>query len=324
MQYIVSIKLSKKFGFIELLLPYVTGVLKLRGLSNGIETFGNYADTKSEIQKIIAQISSRKIGDVIAWSIYSHPNFLNSVYRADSIVSVDFIDRVFIINTFTEEFLTNNGKDYNLIRNYFDRIIYDLKYLKSILESYTYIWILPPKDGLPYFEPLNFEDYYMGMSVIHCKAEDMLLDRSKIMISTRGFGLYVNPVNCIFISLIDEGNSITYNSEVGISEMDLGWDTMYLLGIKKSDGNIIGNFFKPNSVYAYSDFSLFLSPNPVTEKLSLINIPDNATEFEIYDQFGNRQISGLISGQIDVSLLPAGVYFLKLNNSLRPFKFLKI
>jgi len=65
-------------------------------------------------------------------------------------------------------------------------------------------------------------------------------------------------------------------------------------------------------------------PNPATEKLTLINIPDNATEFEIYDQFGNRQISGLISGQIDVSLLPEGVYFIKLNNSQRPLKFLKI
>ena len=69
---------------------------------------------------------------------------------------------------------------------------------------------------------------------------------------------------------------------------------------------------------------LSLSPNPVNEKLTLIKIPDNATEFEIYDQFGNRQISGLISGQIDVSLLPPGVYFIKLNNSQRPLKFLKI
>lgn len=66
------------------------------------------------------------------------------------------------------------------------------------------------------------------------------------------------------------------------------------------------------------NFTLSLSPNPVTDKLTLLNIPDNAIQFEIYDQFGNRQIAGLISVQLDVSLLPTGAYFLKLNNRQSP------
>ncbi len=65
-------------------------------------------------------------------------------------------------------------------------------------------------------------------------------------------------------------------------------------------------------------------PNPAQDVLNLTNIPDGAIDFEIINQYGVQQLKGFVSKQIDVSQLPAGIYFLKLNNQTTPSKFIKL
>jgi photosystem II stability/assembly factor-like uncharacterized protein len=79
----------------------------------------------------------------------------------------------------------------------------------------------------------------------------------------------------------------------------------------------------PNSVEFYSSSS-FIFPNPAQDVLNLTNIPDGAIDFEIINQYGVQQLKGFVSKQIDVSQLPAGIYFLKLNNQTTPSKFIKL
>ncbi len=315
--FIGALILSKKFGFIELILPDDSGPYKLVGLSDGNSTFGSYVHTKLEEQRIIEQISSRKTGDKYCWNVYYNPTSKNNRILIDSIVSVDMADSILTLHVYRETFHTSNEVDYYLIATSFEKITFDLKYFKSIIASNTSSWQIP-KGTLPFFKDLD------GLMMVPYKSPIALLGNDNFSICIASFGLYINPINCKFAFIIDEHPSITFDSKYGISKIKLGFDSMVLLGILKSDGTKIGHYFKPNNVSDVINLSLSLSPNPVTDKLTLINIPDNATEFEIYDQFGNRQISGLISGQIDVSLLPAGVYFIKLNNSQRPLKFLKI
>ncbi len=68
----------------------------------------------------------------------------------------------------------------------------------------------------------------------------------------------------------------------------------------------------------------FIYPNPTQDVLNLTNIPDGAIDYEIVNQYGVRQLKGFVSEQIDVSQLPAGIYFLKLNNQTTPIKFIKL
>lgn len=64
-------------------------------------------------------------------------------------------------------------------------------------------------------------------------------------------------------------------------------------------------------------------PNPVTNKLTISNLSNDKVLFEIFDNLGQRVGRGLLNGDIDVSGLSSGIYFLKLNNQ-PPVKFIKI
>jgi hypothetical protein len=64
-------------------------------------------------------------------------------------------------------------------------------------------------------------------------------------------------------------------------------------------------------------------PNPTSDKLTLSQIPDGAVSYEIFDNLGINILRGFLNGEIDVSGLSPGVYFLKLNNQ-PPVKFVKI
>lgn len=101
-----------------------------------------------------------------------------------------------------------------------------------------------------------------------------------------------------------------------------------------SDGQNIYKYVDelPNSVfdgdYGSDLTSYLLYPNPTSEKLTLSQIPDGAVSYEIFDIFGERvlpveTIHELSQQNIDVSGLPTGVYFLKLNNQ-PPLKFIKL
>lgn len=70
-----------------------------------------------------------------------------------------------------------------------------------------------------------------------------------------------------------------------------------------------------------SDFCLF--PNPTSEKLIISNIPEGALNFEIFDNLGHKVSSGLMDGEIDVSKLTPGIYFIKIGTQ-PPLKFVKI
>ena len=79
--------------------------------------------------------------------------------------------------------------------------------------------------------------------------------------------------------------------------------------------------------YTFVNTSLqqaFLYPNPVQDVLNLTNLPDGAIDFEIVNQYGIPQLKGFVSKQIDVSQLPSGIYFLKLNSQTTPIKFIKL
>jgi len=77
-----------------------------------------------------------------------------------------------------------------------------------------------------------------------------------------------------------------------------------------------------------------LYPNPAIDKLTFFQIPNGTVSYEIFDIFGERVLSTPSSlrdatpqegnFKIDVSFLPPGIYFLKLNNQVKPIKFVKI
>ena len=58
-------------------------------------------------------------------------------------------------------------------------------------------------------------------------------------------------------------------------------------------------------------------PNPVDEKVFLKNEGEKEIRFSITDQFGRMVKTGKASDEIPVNGLPAGMYFLQLDQSLR-------
>jgi hypothetical protein len=74
----------------------------------------------------------------------------------------------------------------------------------------------------------------------------------------------------------------------------------------------------------FDEHNNFIFPNPVTSSFSISQIHDGALSYEIFDNLGIKVIEGLIEKEIDVSFLPSGIYFLKLNNQAKPLKFMKI
>lgn len=66
-----------------------------------------------------------------------------------------------------------------------------------------------------------------------------------------------------------------------------------------------------------------LCPNPSNGNIYLHNINERSKSFEIINQLGISLIKGNIANEIDVSALPAGIYFLKIDNE-KVKKFIKI
>jgi hypothetical protein len=64
------------------------------------------------------------------------------------------------------------------------------------------------------------------------------------------------------------------------------------------------------------DFNIY--PNPVNDFISLTN-SDFTSEFEIYDVLGNRLSNGNLTDKIDVTNLSAGIYFLKIEQTINRF-----
>lgn len=113
-----------------------------------------------------------------------------------------------------------------------------------------------------------------------------------------------NPqVTTVLASLNFPAYLTYFNNELYISQSDkVSKIPEAQLGIDKLNG--ILNF----KVY----------PNPVTDYISLTN-PDFNVQFEIYDVRGNRLSRGDISNKIDVTNLNAGIYFLKIEQTINRF-----
>lgn len=84
---------------------------------------------------------------------------------------------------------------------------------------------------------------------------------------------------------------------------------------------------KPNSVSQINSKELTLYPNPATSTITLTGVPEGVAECRIYDVLGSVVLSVetqyFVSLQkIDISSLPAGVYFVRLGNKVK--KFVKI
>lgn len=64
------------------------------------------------------------------------------------------------------------------------------------------------------------------------------------------------------------------------------------------------------------DFKIY--PNPVVDFIKLIN-PQFNHQYEIYDLLGNRLANGNIEEKIDIRNLSAGIYFLKVEETIKRF-----
>ncbi len=66
--------------------------------------------------------------------------------------------------------------------------------------------------------------------------------------------------------------------------------------------------------------SLTISPNPVSDFLTIYG--HDGEKFEIYSVYGIKIIEGTCQVKIDISYLPAGLYFVRIGNKVQ--KFVKI
>ncbi|OGU57865.1 MAG: hypothetical protein A2X64_10240 [Ignavibacteria bacterium GWF2_33_9] len=153
--------------------------------------------------------------------------------------------------------------------------------------------------------------------------------------------------NNIWLSLEVPMGGLAYSSDLinwtGIDTLNspLPNDNVYSLAIDNYGNKWIGTYggglavYRKGGVVGVKDIisnynsDLQFYPNPVFSTFSLSQIPEGSVKFEIFDIFGNRVLSVEIMHEsslqnIDVSFLPAGIYFLKFNNQSKPIKFMKI
>ncbi len=90
--------------------------------------------------------------------------------------------------------------------------------------------------------------------------------------------------------------------------------------------SVSGKGVDPNSIEEHksNNSTINLYPNPVSNRLNVFNLPETACSYAIYNSFGIKVSEGVVSNQIDVSNLAAGLYFLKLNSQAIPMKFIKL
>lgn len=80
------------------------------------------------------------------------------------------------------------------------------------------------------------------------------------------------------------------------------------------------------STYNTPTPNITISPNPITEYLSLTGVGNDSYKYEIKSMSGRTVSTGNYVGNIDVSLLEAGVYVLsvEIGNEVRNTKFIKL
>jgi hypothetical protein len=131
-----------------------------------------------------------------------------------------------------------------------------------------------------------------------------------------------------FKNILVEYNKI-YDLKYGLS---LDENTIYYCRVKATTDDNFSKWSKivkfktydPNSIKDERFAVSIAYPNPVSTSFSLSEIPAEAFSYEIFDNLGTKRGEGLLGKEIEVSFLPSGIYFLKLNTSLRPLKFIKL
>ncbi|OGU57710.1 MAG: hypothetical protein A2X64_06445 [Ignavibacteria bacterium GWF2_33_9] len=104
---------------------------------------------------------------------------------------------------------------------------------------------------------------------------------------------------------------------------DFGKSVQTLIGYtinNKTYGDLLSIF---NSISDIEEKNINIFPNPVSNELKLVFIPDGTISYEIYTILGIKQLEGRIENEINIEALPKGVYFLKLNKNNKVIKFVK-
>ncbi len=81
-------------------------------------------------------------------------------------------------------------------------------------------------------------------------------------------------------------------------------------GFINEHDDIINSFYNGIEENSLSSFSTY--PNPASSILNLINVPQGAKSYVIYDALGNSISNTKIGSMIDVNGLKQGLYFLKI------------
>lgn len=312
---VTTLKISKMLGFLQYSTfnTYYISELELEGIKSTENQIG-FVATNEDISRmannIIKALGSYHTGDMLSWYIDDY-NIENSGYYLDSITNVIYEGnkKIFFFNR-TKYF--NNYKVYSNGQYIIDSTELYAQFTKPINSFNLNIpYIFLTQDEEEWGRPVHYLDCYY-------KTENNVLKDS---LSIKYYGTFVNS-NCMPTSPTDVDYSCEFNGTTGFAEYKYGNGNIILLGIKLSDGTIIGNY---NIVSVQENYitSRFLSPNPVFDKLNLYNLPANAMSYEIYDQLGIKVSGGIIANEIDVSTLPAGIYFLKIGNE-KPRKFIKV
>ncbi len=141
----------------------------------------------------------------------------------------------------------------------------------------------------------------------------------------KGGGILILSKDNYFINMQLETDEVFSN--VSVDEYNNVWYTT-CYSVETSYNGIIGilNLDKINFTDVQNKLKgivLSLYPNPVTDFLYLSDLTANARNYEIYDQLGIKVSGGIIANEIDVSTLPTGIYFVKIENE-KPMKFMKV
>jgi hypothetical protein len=81
--------------------------------------------------------------------------------------------------------------------------------------------------------------------------------------------------------------------------------------------NIVTTFNPSEASIASSDFQEFsIAPNPATTDITIRGIQGEA---QIYNQWGQQLMLAHTDQEINISVLPSGIYFVRVNNTVRSF-----
>lgn len=114
--------------------------------------------------------------------------------------------------------------------------------------------------------------------------------------------------------------SISPTNDGGYFAVGLG-DTSLLQAAYMLKADSLGNITSLRNIYLANKTAIQVYPNPATDFITVKNKEQNSS-FAIYNIWGNQVAKGTINSKTDISTLPKGLYFVKVD-SQTPVKILK-